>query len=101
MATSNVWMLIPSVAVLYIVGILIYRLYIHPLAKFPGPKLAAATGWYETYHDLKNPGGQLMYKLHELHRTYGNGNYNRASYRRLSESLRSHSTNQPSRSPRQ
>ncbi|KAJ3568351.1 hypothetical protein NPX13_g6451 [Xylaria arbuscula] len=71
MATSNVWVLVPSVAVLYFTCTLIYRLYIHPLAKFPGPKFAAATGWYETYHDLKNPGGQFMYKLHRLHKTYG------------------------------
>ncbi|RYC56143.1 hypothetical protein CHU98_g10064 [Xylaria longipes] len=39
--------------------------------KFPGPRLGAATGWYETFHDLKSPGGQFMYRLQKLHKTYG------------------------------
>lgn len=51
---------------------LIYNIYFHRLAKFPGPKLAAASRWYEGYYDnLVADGGQYMYKVDRLHEEYG------------------------------
>ncbi|KAF5359444.1 hypothetical protein D9756_002939 [Leucocoprinus leucothites] len=48
----------------------VYRLYFHPLSKFPGPPLAAVTDYYATYVDLwKN--GQTVPQLEKLHKIYG------------------------------
>lgn len=51
-------------------GLVLYRLYLGPLANFPGPKLAAATLWYEFYYDVIKH-GQYTFKIKELHRKYG------------------------------
>lgn len=54
----------------YVVGGVFYRLYLSPLAKFPGPKLAGATLWYEFYYD-NICRGQYTFKIMDLHRKYG------------------------------
>jgi hypothetical protein len=48
----------------------IRRLYFHPLAHIPGPRLAALTWWYEFYFDAIQP-GQYVFKIQQLHRQYG------------------------------
>ncbi|KAI0868666.1 cytochrome P450 [Hypoxylon argillaceum] len=48
----------------------LYRLYLHPLARFPCPKLAAITRLYEGYYDLYQS-GQYSFKIAELHKQYG------------------------------
>ena len=50
--------------------LVIYRLYLSPIAGVPGPKLAAATQWYEHYYDLIKD-GQWSFKVRELHSQYG------------------------------
>lgn len=55
---------------LYLIILTIYRLYFSPLAKFPGPKLAALTLWYEAWYDIVK-GGQYTFKIWEMHETYG------------------------------
>ena len=55
---------------LYLVGLVIYRLYFHPLAKFPGPTYAAISHWHEAYYDVALK-GQFTFKVQELHRQYG------------------------------
>lgn len=51
-------------------GLVAYRVYFHPLAKFPGPRLAAATSWYEFYYDVVKD-GMMCYQLPKLHARYG------------------------------
>ncbi|KAI0868177.1 cytochrome P450 [Hypoxylon argillaceum] len=61
-----------SLWAIYKVCLIAYRLLLHPLAKFPGPKLAAATHWYEAYYDLVSKGGgQWTFKIRRLHEIYG------------------------------
>lgn len=46
------------------------RLYFHPLARFPGPPLAALTLWYKAYFDIIMDGGWTEH-LDSLHAAYG------------------------------
>ncbi|KIW00298.1 uncharacterized protein PV09_08188 [Verruconis gallopava] len=68
---------LPTVAVVPLCGLswaictCVYRLWFHPLAKFPGPKLAALTTWYEGYYDCIGYKGRYTFKLEELHKKYG------------------------------
>ena len=55
---------------LYATSLAIYRLYLHPLAGIPGPKLAALTRYYEAYFDICK-GGVYTFKIGELHKKYG------------------------------
>jgi hypothetical protein len=48
----------------------IYRMKFHPLAKFPGPRLAALTSMYAGSYDLPY-GSSLCKELPALHDKYG------------------------------
>lgn len=56
--------------ILYIVGRAVYRLYLSPIAKFPGPKLAAVSRWYEFYYEVVLR-GQYTFHIQDLHKKYG------------------------------
>ena len=54
----------------YFVTLVFYRLYLSPIAKFPGPKLAAVTYLYEIYYDVVKR-GKYTFKIRDLHARYG------------------------------
>ncbi|KAK8052037.1 hypothetical protein PG993_003422 [Apiospora rasikravindrae] len=47
-----------------------YRLYLHPLAHFPGPRICAVTEWYEFYCYIVK-GGQWGNQVQKMHERYG------------------------------
>lgn len=55
---------------LYVTSLYVYRLFFHPLAGFPGPKLAAISLWYEFYYDVIQR-GQYIFHIRDLHEKYG------------------------------
>lgn len=59
-----------ATTILYSLGLAIYRLTLDPLAGFPGPKLAAATYWYEFYYDWWCQ-GKYIFKIEKMHGKYG------------------------------
>lgn len=62
---------------LYLVGLLIYRLWLSPIAKFPGPRIVAITGWYETYFDVVKK-GKFLHEIEKMHAKYGDNPWNKS-----------------------
>jgi len=54
----------------YYVCVAFHRLVFSPIAKFPGPRLAALTMWYEFYFDVVKH-GQYYKEIERLHSIYG------------------------------
>ncbi len=52
------------------ITLVIYRLCLSPLAQIPGPRLAAATGWYEFYYDCLLA-GKYIFEIKRMHNIYG------------------------------
>lgn len=70
------WLILVFTAVYWFVHVVytvVYRLCFHPLRHFPGPKLAAATYWYEVYYDwFGGPyRGRNSWNIEKLHERYG------------------------------
>lgn len=69
LGTSATVCLVVSLALASVVQA-IKRLYFHPLARYPGPLLAASSMWYKTYYDIVMDGGWAEH-LEHLHSVYG------------------------------
>lgn len=67
---SRVLLTITAAFTLHSSLLVIYRLFIHPLRKIPGPWYVAATSWYEFYQDVVL-GGNYVKEYPRLHARYG------------------------------
>ncbi|KAH8591130.1 cytochrome P450 [Bisporella sp. PMI_857] len=54
--------------VLYVFSVALYNLYFHPLAKYPGPRLAA---WSHLWYAKHWMGGRWSFVLYDAHQKYG------------------------------
>ncbi|KAH7176464.1 cytochrome P450 [Dactylonectria macrodidyma] len=62
--------LLAGIWLIYLIQLVIQRLWLSPLAHVPGPKLAALTQFYEFYYDIVL-GGQYTFKINDMHEQYG------------------------------
>ncbi|OAG05222.1 putative P450 monooxygenase, partial [Paraphaeosphaeria sporulosa] len=67
---SRTILLVCISACIYAIVGAVYRLFYSPIARYPGPRLAALTFWYEFYHDVVCK-GRYSWKIQELHQIYG------------------------------
>ncbi|KAF2207353.1 hypothetical protein CERZMDRAFT_102447 [Cercospora zeae-maydis SCOH1-5] len=63
--TVLVLVLLPAALIVYTASLIIYRIFFHPLAKYPGPLLAKITDLYSTYHALRGDRHLDFYRIHE------------------------------------
>ena len=54
--------------IIYSVGVIVYRLFFHPLASYPGPLLGRITDWYSV---IRSAAGDRHIHFLELHRKHG------------------------------
>ncbi|KAK4505775.1 hypothetical protein PRZ48_003740 [Zasmidium cellare] len=69
MNTELILLAVGSLAA-YVSWTIIYRLFLHPLAKIPGPLLPKTNSLYEMYYEVWHY-GKYPFKIKELHKRYG------------------------------
>nr|AVM39104.1 putative cytochrome P450 oxygenase [Trichoderma taxi] len=59
-----------GVGILYFLCQCFYNIYLHPLRKIPGPKLAVIGPYLEFYHEVLRD-GQYLWEIEKMHEKYG------------------------------
>ncbi|KAL7940118.1 benzoate 4-monooxygenase cytochrome P450 [Trichoderma barbatum] len=62
---------VPLLLVAWVGIVAIYRVTFHPLARIPGPKIAAITQLYQTFYSYYNNQSRFYQKVESLHAKYG------------------------------
>ena len=65
-----------TIVAIAVLAFILQRVYFHPLSKIPGPKLAALTSLYYTFHEFR---GDRHFFIDKLHRKYGHSVRRRAN----------------------
>ncbi|GAP90740.1 putative cytochrome P450 family protein [Rosellinia necatrix] len=68
MASAHAGYLLPGalgLVLVYVVGLVVYRVFLHPLAKYPGPFLAKITDAHQLYHAWKGDRHLEFWRMHE------------------------------------
>ena len=71
--TTSLWVIVAGLAT-YSLWKCVYNLYLHPLARFPGPRLAALGTYYEFYYDVVKD-GTYLWEIQKMHKIYGMDTY--------------------------
>jgi hypothetical protein len=66
LAVQHQWQLLAPLASGYVAILCIYRRFFHPLARIPGPFLAAVTTLYQSAYN-----GRYYMQVERLHEKYG------------------------------
>jgi cytochrome P450 len=65
-------LLIWSVAsIVYVIAVVIYRAFLHPLSRIPGPFLASVTYLYQYYYNIFCKTSSFYLQIEKLHHQYG------------------------------
>lgn len=71
MESFTMYIFLSFIILLWVAAVAIYRLNFHPLAKIPGPKLAAITQLYQTYYSYHKNESRYYQKVEQIHKEYG------------------------------
>jgi hypothetical protein len=71
MAVQSTLAYFATALIVWLTSVIVYRRFFHPLAKIPGPFLAAITHFYIVKFNLFSEKSQFYLQVENLHQQYG------------------------------